>query len=184
MTEQRPVVNYLNGIIRLIHWLTRVCGVIAALLLAIACLVVCQMIIVRYAMDESTVWQTEFITFCIVGATLIGSPYVLLKRGHVNVDLLSQKLPARPRCLLEISTSVIACIVCGILAWTGWVYFHEAWREEWVTESVWGPPLWIPLLALPLGLGMLTVQYLAEILKLAVNMLLPDTYTEQNEDGQ
>ena len=54
-------------------------------------------------------------------------------------------------------------VACAVLTWTGWTYFHEAWTFGWRTESVWGPPLWIPLLALPLGLGILTLQYTVDI---------------------
>jgi len=49
------------------------------------------------------------------------------------------------------------------LAWSGWLYFHEAWTEGWVTETVWAPPLWIVLLPLSLGIGVLALQYLADI---------------------
>ena len=58
------------------------------------------MVVMRYILNESTVWQTEFTTYSIVGATLIGSPYVLLRRGHVNVDLLPLYLPHRARLAL------------------------------------------------------------------------------------
>ncbi len=36
----------------------------------------------------------------------------------------------------------------------------------WIWGVVWAPPLWIPLLALPVGFGLLTLQYVSEILKL------------------
>ncbi len=40
-------------------------------------LVVCQMVFVRYALDQTTIWQTDFVTYSLVAATFIGSPYVL-----------------------------------------------------------------------------------------------------------
>lgn len=46
------------------------------------------MVVVRYVLGTSTIWQNEFVTFAVVAATLFGSPYVLLTKGHVNVDLL------------------------------------------------------------------------------------------------
>ena len=50
--------------------------------------VVCQMVFVRYVLNQTTIWQTDFVTYSLVAATFIGSPYVLLTRGHVNVDVL------------------------------------------------------------------------------------------------
>jgi TRAP-type C4-dicarboxylate transport system permease small subunit len=48
-------------------------------------LVTCQQVFMRYVLNASTVWQTEFVTYSIVAATFLGSPYVLMRRGHVNV---------------------------------------------------------------------------------------------------
>ena len=55
---------------------------------------------------------------------------------------------------------------CALLAWSGWSYFHEAWAYNWTTDSVWRIPLWIPLLPLPVGIGLLVLQYIAEIMKI------------------
>lgn len=162
-----------NALIRSVTALSKACGVFAAVCLAAGCLVVCHMVLVRYVLGQATIWQTEFVTFAIVAATLMGSPYVLLTRGHVTVDLVPHYLPARPRRLLALVASICAWAACAVLAWTGWQYFHEAWTFGWRTESVWGPPLWIPLLTLPLGLGILTLQYTVDVLCLATGRARP-----------
>ena len=160
-------------LIRAVHALSRASGAVAALCLGSACVVVCQMVIARYVMGTSTIWQNEFVTFAVAGATLLGSPYVLLTRGHVNVDLLPHYLKPRARRWLALFASSLGWLACATLAWTGWTYFHEAWTFGWVTPSLWGPPLWIPLLALPVGLGLLTLQYTADIYCLAVGRDMP-----------
>ncbi|WP_428099838.1 TRAP transporter small permease subunit [Candidatus Rariloculus sp.] len=147
-----------------VHRLSGFFGVVAAICLAAACLAVCQMVFVRYVLNASTVWQTEFVLYAVVAATLIGSPYVLATRGHVNVDLLSHYLGRRARRIAELFAATLGIVFCAVVAWSGWRYFYEAWTEGWVTESVWAPPLWIILLPLPLGLGLLVVQYVVDIL--------------------
>ena len=72
------------------------CGYVAAGLVAFAVVIVCQMVFVRYVLNQNTIWQTDFITYCLIAATFIGSPYVLLTRGHVNVNVLPLHL-GRPR---------------------------------------------------------------------------------------
>ena len=147
-----------------VQQISRICGTVAALCLVSGCLVVCQMVVMRYVLGASTVWQNEFVTYAIVAATLIGSPYVLLTRGHVNVDLLPHYLGPTAKRWLAVVAATFGLVFCGVLAWTGWIYFHDAWRGGWVTASVWAPPLWILLLPLPLGLGLLTLQYTADVL--------------------
>ena len=55
-------------------------------------LVVCHMVFVRYVLNQNTIWQTDFVTYSLVAATFVGSPYVLMTRGHVNVDVLPHYL--------------------------------------------------------------------------------------------
>lgn len=150
-------------LVKFVRGISTLSGLTAAALLIAACLVVCQMVFVRYVLGTSTIWQTEFVLYAIVAATLLGSPYVLATRGHVNVDLVSHYLGARARRVLEAFAAVLGISFCVLLALSGWRYFEEAWTEGWVTESVWAPPLWMVLLPLPLGIGLLSLQYLVDI---------------------
>lgn len=156
----------MNVFVRVVDRISQTFGVIAMLLLAAAVLVVCQMIFIRYALNASTVWQTEFVIYSIMAATFLGSPYVLLHRGHVGVDLLPTMLGGTGRFILELIGGLISLAFCIVLAYSGWIYFHEAWEGGWTTDTVWALPLWIPLLPLPIGIGMLCVQYIAEFIKL------------------
>jgi TRAP-type C4-dicarboxylate transport system permease small subunit len=153
--------------IRVVGTASRLAGWLSMLLLAAAVLVVCQMIVVRYVLAASTVWQTEFVIYSLVAATLLGSPYVLMLKGHVGIDLVTVAVGKRARLLLQITGALIAMGFLGILGWSGWLYLHEAWARGWTTETVWAPPLWIPLLPLPVGIGLLILQYIAELLALA-----------------
>ena len=148
---------------RIVGYMSRICGVLAIACLVAACVVVCQMVFMRYVLEASTIWQTEFVLYSVVAATLLGSPYVLKTGGHVSVDLLGQALRPRARRWQQTAAAMLGIIFVAILAWSGWRYFHEAWENGWVTESVWAPPLWIVLLPLPLGFGVLTLQYLVEV---------------------
>jgi TRAP-type C4-dicarboxylate transport system permease small subunit len=149
--------------IRSVRWLSQTCGVVAAALLAAATVVVCQMVVMRYFLGASTVWQTEFVTYAIVASTFIGGPYVLLQKGHVSVDLVPLYVHRRLRLPLALIGACASLLFCIVVAWYGWVYFHEALTKGWRTETVWSLPLWIPLLPLPIGMGLLSLQYVADI---------------------
>lgn len=156
----------MQAYILVVSALSRLGGVVAILLTASAALVVSQMVFLRYVMGASTIWQTEYVIYALVAATFIGSPYVLLEKGHVNVDLLQIAAPLHLRRTLRALAGLVGVAFCALLAWSGWVYFHEAWEGGWRTETVWAIPLWIPLLPLPLGTGLLILQYIAEIMKI------------------
>ena len=152
---------------------SRACGVIAAILVFSAILVVCQMVVMRYFLNASTIWQTEFVIFSLVGATFMGSPYVLLVKGHVNVDLLPHYLGNRGRHLLALIASTGGLLFCLVLTWTGYELFAEALEGGWTTDTVWALPLWIPYLPIPIGIGLLSLQYVADILALITGHAMP-----------
>lgn len=173
--------GFYTSLARAVRRLSLVCGVLAAVLLIAACLVVCQMVFVRYVLNGSTIWQTEFVLYSVVAATLLGSPYVLAARGHVSVDLLENTLRPRARRVQRVAAALMGAAFCAVLAWSGSRYFHEAWAGGWVTESVWAPPLWIVLLPLPVGLGLLTLQYVVDIIGIATGRELAPQGTASAE---
>lgn len=154
-----------DRLVRGIDLISQTGGVAATLLLAAAVVVVCQMIFIRYVLNASTIWQTEFVIYAIVASTFIGSPYVLLHKGHVRVDLLPNALGGRWRLVLDTVAGLLSIVFCLLLAWAGWHFFYEALSRGWKTETVWAIPLWIPLLPLPLGIAQLCLQFVAELLK-------------------
>lgn len=139
------------------------CGVVAAAMILVAVLLTCQMIWVRYVANASTVWQTETVIYLVLGATLVGLPYVQRVRGHVSVDLLPNLLPAAARRALAGFVLVVGIAVVGVMLWHSAELWHVAFTRGWRTDTVWGPPQWIPYLALPLGFGLFLVQLAADL---------------------
>ncbi len=157
----------LEFFITTVRRLSIICGVISACGLAAAVLVVCQMVVMRYLLNASTVWQTEFVVYTLVGATFVGCPYVLLRRGHVNVDILPLYLSQAARVALAYLASGLGLLFCLVLTYASWELLRDAWSGGWRTDTVWELPLWIPYMTMPLGLGLLSLQYVADILSLA-----------------
>ena len=138
----------------------------AAGLIAASVVVVCQMVFVRYALNENTIWQTDFVTYSLVAATFIGSPYVLMTRGHVNVDVLPHYLSSRNRRRLALFASGLTFAFCLTIAVLTFQFWKEAWDHKWVSDTMWRARLWIPYASMPIGLGLLTLQCLVDIIGL------------------
>jgi hypothetical protein len=83
----------MQAYIRTVNLVSQTVGVIAASMIVIAVAITCQMIFIRYFLNGSTIWQTEAVIYLMVGATLLGLPYVQKLKGHVNVDLVPMLLP-------------------------------------------------------------------------------------------
>ena len=163
----------LDAYIEGVRFLSRAAGVTAAALMALAVLVICDMVIERYVLNLTTIWQIDVVTYAIVGATFVGSAYVLLHRGHVNVDVLPLWLPRRPRYWLALFTVVLSLAFCATLFVLCTGYWYEAYSETWRSNTVWRARLWIPYLSMPIGLGLLVLQYVAELASLVTGRSRP-----------
>lgn len=148
-------------------------GVLAALLIFVSVGIVCHMVFVRFVLGQSTVWQTPVVTYGLIAATFLGSPYVLATRGHVNVDILPFFLPQRGRIVLAIIASTVSLLFCAVVVIYAVEFWHEAWSKDWTSSSVFRIPLWIPYASLPIGFGLLALQSLADLLGLSTGRSLP-----------
>ena len=152
-----------NVFIKLIERLSGICGVLSAVMIFASVLITCQMIWVRFVLNQSTIWQTEAVVYLMISATLIGLPYVQLLRGHVNVDLIPMLLPLKLRKALAVVTLALTIITVAIIAYYGYEFFYMAFTRNWKSDTVWGVSLWIPYLALPVGFGLFLLQLSADL---------------------
>ncbi len=152
----------------MISWIERmsvVAGVIAALLIGVAIVIVCQMVFIRYVLVGSTAWQTEVVTFSLVAATLLGSSWVLKERGHVAVGLVTEYAPPLARRIMLALADGVVLIVAAILFWKGLEVTLEAWHGDWTSDSIYEFPMWIPYASMPIGFGLLALQSVACMVK-------------------
>jgi TRAP-type C4-dicarboxylate transport system permease small subunit len=163
----------MDAYIRAVTFLSRAAGVFAALLIGFAVLVICDMVVERYMLNLTTIWQIDVVTYSIVGATFVGSAYVLMTRGHVNVDVLPIYLAPRARWWLALFSIVLAFSFVAVLFVLCTNYWYEAWSEGWRSDTVWRARLWIPYLSMPIGLGLLVLQYAAELICLVTGRTPP-----------
>ncbi|MEM6745748.1 MAG: TRAP transporter small permease [Pseudomonadota bacterium] len=144
--------------------LSEASGAAAMIMLFAAVAITCQMIFVRFILNQSTVWQTEAVTFLVIGTTMLGLPFVQLRRGHVNVDLIPSLLSGAARRGLALLIVVLTLVIAVVMLFYGFEMWLSAWERGWTTDTVWAPKLWVPYLAVPLGFGLYGLQLLADLI--------------------
>lgn len=152
---------------RWVESLTRVCGVLSALLLVFAMLVVCQMIMMRYVFRAPTIWQTEAVVFGATAAIFLGAPYVLMTKGHVGVDFIQMLVGDRTRRWMDRVGAWLGLAFCILMTAATGLHLFEALEGGWTTPSVAAVPLWMPLAPVVFGFALLSLQYVVEIMKLS-----------------
>jgi TRAP-type C4-dicarboxylate transport system permease small subunit len=138
--------------------LNRAILLLGGIALVAACLVLSYSVVVRYLLKVPTEWQDETAVFLIVGATFLSAAGVQARRGHVAI-LLS---PRANRIRLIVA-DVVSLGFVAFFAWKSWTLLHEAWVDGQISQSTWGPPLWIPYSLMALGMTLLALQFLLQI---------------------
>lgn len=156
-----------------VHAVSRVFGVAAAMLILVSIFVICHMVFVRAVLGESSIWQTEFVTFSVIAATFLGSPYILLTGGHVAVDLVPLMVTNPTRRLMFLGGYAVALAFIGFYLFASVPWWLEAWHSGQTTPSIWKARLWIPYAAVPVGLLLLSLQMITDMILVATGRQLP-----------
>jgi len=146
-----------------IDGLTKFTGWVAAFCMVAAALIVTEAVLVRKILGISTIWQIEASVFLLIFTVFAGAPFVQKNEHHLNVDLVIIHLSPRTREITLIVVSILSCLIAGLLAYYSWPMWWEAVVGNEHSESLWGPPLWIPYFFLPLGMTLLFLQYIVYI---------------------
>lgn len=162
-----------NPFLKGVALLSLLSGWTAAGLIVVSVMVTCQMIFVRFVLNQSTIWQTEAVVYMMIAATMLGLPYVQYLRGHVNVDLIPLALPMRLRKVLFFVTKTTAIAIIAVMAYYSYEYWHIAWERNWRSDTVWGVRLWIPYMALPIGFALFILQLFADMVAVAIGVDKP-----------
>lgn len=155
--------RFFHSFFSILERVSEVSGIFCALSILVSAGVLTYEVITRYVLQTPTIWEIEFSVFLLIMATFVGAAFGLKNGAHIHIDLLTHLLPPRIQTRLHLVTSILALIFCALLGLMGWEMWWEAASKGWRSDSLWGPPLWVPYLFLPLGMTLLCLQYLVQI---------------------
>ena len=145
---------------------SKICGAFAVISLALAILIIVELVFERYFFQRAITWQNELVTMLLVASTFIGSAYVLSEKAHVSMEWIYDFLSKRNIINLKIFTSILSLSFFLILFYYGYLITEEAYVKKYTTGSIWDPPLWVPYSSMLIGSFLMILQYIAEIIKL------------------
>ena len=79
----------------------------------------------------------------------------------------------RARFWLAIVATVVSLVFALVMTVLTFQFWQEAWENNWVSDSMWRARLWIPYGSMPIGLGVLTLQYIVDLLELVTGRVRP-----------
>jgi len=158
----RGVIKALDKVESLNDWIGRIVSVALYILAA----VMLYEVIARYIFNSPTSWAFELSSFLFVYVSFLCGGYVLLHKGHVNVDIFYKRLSPRGRAILDLFTSLFFFLFAGVILWQGTKLFMNSiafWEHS--TLTVWAPPVYPIKLVVPIGAALILVQGLVKFIK-------------------
>ncbi|WP_306030540.1 TRAP transporter small permease subunit [Stappia sp. MMSF_3263] len=147
----------------LVTGLNRILFVIAAAIIFAVVPMLLYEVVARYAFDAPTVWAMEASTLVFGPHFMLAGPYLLHLRGHVSVDILSDRASGVPRRVLEIFTFSVIAIFAAVFAKVSWPLAVNAYALGETSFSAWNPPIWWVKFIVPFAFVMLFAQALVEL---------------------
>ncbi len=144
-------------------------------------------VVARYIFNSNILWALEATVFLFAWLVLMGCSYGVKKQFHIGVDVVINLVPAGGRKILAL-VAVGGCIAFSILlligSWNYWypfittrafletedipmldsLQFLATWFNE--GEQYEKIPRFIPYLALPLGMALLTWRFIQAAMKI------------------
>lgn len=142
-------------------------------------------VFLRYFFNSPTVWANELSQMLFGAYAVLGGGYILLTGGHVNVDIIYSRLGKKKQAALDIVSSVLFFLFCGMLLIYGGSLAWDSLSRFEHSQSAWNPPLYPAKLAIPLAAALLILQGLAKLIRNILILLdKDDAQTPEPQKGE
>ena len=121
-------------------------------------------VITRNLFGWASPWAFDLSEYSLVWMTFLAAPWILLRDGHVRVEILVEALGLRSQRAIGVAVSVVGLVVCAILAWRTGIAAVEYAQNDVRTARIWNIPRIYPYVAVPFGSALLTLAFAARLL--------------------
>ena len=122
-------------------------------------------IISRYVFNSPTLWAGQIISIIFIALVVPGGGYILMKDGHVRMDVFYGTWSKRRKAITDTATFIIFFCFAVLLSWKT---AEMAWTSVSMGESSWAAfhgPIYPKKIALALGTFLLLLQGIAQFVR-------------------
>jgi TRAP-type mannitol/chloroaromatic compound transport system permease small subunit len=154
---------------RLARWIDTVnewVGRTSCVLIILLTVLICYQVFRRYVLRAPTIWEFETCLYMYGVFFILGMGYTQLKKGHVSIDLLPERLSPRGEVILSILGTILLFFpFIAVMLWQSVDFAARSWEMAERSATSWAPPLYPIKAVMPLGFLLLALQGVADILR-------------------
>jgi C4-dicarboxylate transporter, DctQ subunit len=104
-------------------------------------------------------WLFTSSEYALLYMTMLGAPWLVRRKGHVHIELVTAALPPKLRRALSRLVAFGCLVVCAILTWKGidLVQLNLA-RNDFDVRAYFFPR-WLLTIAFPISFGLMAVEF-------------------------
>jgi C4-dicarboxylate transporter DctM subunit len=144
---------------RSMRWVITNLGRLGSLMFVGVAVMITLEVIMRFIFRSPTTWVMEISSLFTIVASFLLFAYTLQEKGHTRVDFITAMVSRRSAFFLELFTTLLGLVYCGVLTWYGVKMVQSSLIMEEVTQTL-QIPLWIPQLFVPIGGALMFIQLL------------------------
>ncbi|WP_113910611.1 TRAP transporter small permease subunit [Roseovarius dicentrarchi] len=132
-------------------------------------------IVSRYFLNAPTLWAHESSTMLYGAFCMLAGCYTLRHRGHVRSEVIWGALPRRGQAFCDVIIWSVGLVVLSIFLKMSIVFAAESWAVlEYSNKSIWQPPLYPIKTVIPLAVGLVLLQNIAELVRAVLTLFKVD----------
>jgi len=139
-------------------------AVLAGLLLLFITFSISYSIFTRFIGIQSPVWTVQFNEYSLLWMTFLGTAWVLSRRKHVSMDIITSRLKAPARRILDVVHSLMGVGVCGVLFWYSSRMTLNLFQRGVTDVQAIDIPKYLILIVIPFGFLVLVIQFIRNLL--------------------
>jgi len=133
---------------------------IAALMLVWLMVAIVLSVTLRNIGMQPWAWLFTSTEYGVLYMTMLGAPWLVRKKGHVHIELLTAALPETARQVLSRLVALGCVLICGYLAWKGYQLVQVNIARMDFDVRAYFFPRWMLTIAFPVSFGLMALEFL------------------------
>lgn len=108
-------------------------------------------------------WGAEVSTYMMAWGLMLSLPVLVLRGENIAADFLVNLIPAKMRRAIGLGEDIAGAVFCAFVAWGGYLATELAHRLGQISDTSLQFPMWMYILAVPVGFGLSSVAYMLRL---------------------
>jgi len=141
----------------------RALGIGAAAIILVMMFLTTLDVVLRYIFSSPLPGVYELQEFMLVGAVFLALAYVQSLKGHIYVDLFTNRFSERGQAILRIISHTVSFLIFALITWQGGLRAWSAFVTGQCREGLISYPLWPAKWALTIGCGFFCLRLALDV---------------------